>query len=207
MQGMSRAARALAALIALVAWAGLAAQLDSSFARTGSIGVIVWVMLRYFTILTNLLVAGLFTVLAFRRPGLSPSLQAGVTMAILLVGVVYGLLLRGLVELNGAAKFADLLLHHATPILAPLYWLAYAPKGALRRRDPLIWAVFPLAYFPYALARGALEGIYAYPFVDVGQIGWARTGVNALVIGVAFIAVGYVVVWLDGRLARRADTV
>ena len=76
----------------------------------------------------------------------------------------------------------------------------------MRRRDPLIWAVFPLAYFPYALARGALEGIYAYPFMDVGQIGWARIGGNALVIGVAFIAVGYVVVWLDGRLARRADT-
>jgi hypothetical protein len=201
----SRTARMLAALIALAAWIGLAVQFDATLARSGSVGAAVWILLRYFTVITNLLLAVVFTGIALGRPRFgAPLLLGGVTLAILLVGVVYGLLLRGLVELSGGAKLADLLLHHATPILAPLFWLGYAPKGALRRRDPLLWALFPLAYFAYALVRGAGGGAYAYPFMDVAQIGWMRTGVNAAVIALGFIMAGYIVLWLDGRLARRA---
>jgi hypothetical protein len=204
MSGFSRTARGLAAAIALVAWAGLAAQFGASLQQTGSAGGAVWVMLRYFTVITNLLLAVVFTGVAFGRKAFgAPSLLGTVTLSILLVGVVYGLLLRGLVELSGGAKVADLLLHHATPILAPIFWLGFAPKGALRRRDPLLWALFPLAYFPYALARGSIEGVYAYPFMDVAKIGWAQAAINAVVIALGFILAGYAMVWLDGQFSTR----
>jgi hypothetical protein len=204
--GFSSTGRALAGLIALVACVGLVVQFDASSALTGSAATAAWVMLRYFTVLTNLLLAVVLTGVAFGRTRLgAPTLVAGAMLAILLVGVIYGLLLRNLVELSGGAKLADLLLHHVTPILAPLLWLAYAPKGRLRRWDPLIWAIFPLAYFVYALVRGMSEGVYAYPFMDVARIGWGRTGANAVAIAAGFILTGYVLLWLDTRLARNVS--
>ncbi len=145
-KGFSGAARALAGLIAVTAGVGLAAQFWASTVLVGTAGGALWSMLRYFTVTTNLVLAGVFAAIAFggldRR---GASLIGGVTLAILLVGVIYGLLLRDLVELSGGARFADLLLHHATPILAPLFWLAYGPRGQLSRRDPLLWALYPLA--------------------------------------------------------------
>jgi hypothetical protein len=203
--GLSGTGRALAGVVALVAWAGLVVQFQASTALAGSAGAAVWVMFRYFTVITNLLLAVILTGAALGASRLSPPrLLGGATLAILLVGVVYGLLLQGLVQLSGAAKVADLLLHKATPVLAALLWLACAPKGGLRRSDPLIWTVLPLAYFVYALARGASEGVYAYPFMNVARIGWMHTGFNALVIALGFILAGYGMVWLDGRLARKA---
>lgn len=199
----SRAARGLAGAIALLAWIGLSVQFAASFGRVGSPVGAAWVMLRYFTVITNLLLALVLTGVALGRPGAgAPRVVGGVTLAILLVGVVYNLLLRDLLDLSGGAKVADILLHQVTPVLGVLFWLAYAPKGALRLADPVIWAAFPLVYFAYALARGATEGVYAYPFMDVSRIGWAATGVNAFAIAAGFLVAGYVVVWLDGRLAR-----
>jgi hypothetical protein len=39
--------------------------------------------------------------------------------------------------------------------------------------------------------------------MDIGRIGWNQAGLNALAIGLVYVAAGYVVVWLDGRLAFR----
>ena len=205
MGAFSAAARGLAGLVALVAWAGLVVQFDASMMLAGSAVGAVLAMLRYFTVLANLTLAIVLTGVALGRRGFSgASLLGGTSLAMLLVGIVYSLLLRDLIELSGGAKLADLLLHYATPILAPIFWLAYAPKGALRSRDPLLWAAFPTAYFAYALARGAIEGHYAYPFMDVASLGWPRTLLNGAVIALGFVVCGYVIVWLDGRLARRA---
>ena len=50
------------------------------------------------------------------------------------------------------------------------------------------------------LVRGAYEGVYAYPFLDVAKNGWPTTIVFALVIAAAFFAGGHAMVWLDQRL-------
>lgn len=197
-------ARAAAAVVALVAWVGLGVQFAAVLGRQGSVGAALWVMLGYFTVTTNLLVAALLTgVAAGWRGDAAPRLLAGATLAIVLVGVVYHLLLRGLLELSGGDLVADWLLHTVTPLLTPLYWLAFVPKGTLTRRNPPAWALYPLAYFAYALARGRATGRYAYPFLDVGALGWPRVGVNAVAIALGFMAAGYGLVWLDRRLGRR----
>lgn len=196
-------ARAAAALIALIAWVGLAVQFVAVLGRSASPAAALWTMLAYFTVMTNLIVAVLLTGVALGRPAFAaPRLAAGATLAILLVGVVYHLLLTGLRELSGGDVLADRLLHSVTPLVTPLYWLAFVPRGALTRRDPLGWALYPLAYFGYALARGAATGRYAYPFLDVRALGWPRTGVNAVAIALGFMVAGYAMVWLDRRLGR-----
>lgn len=194
-------ARIAAALIALGAWVGLAVQLQASVELMGSVGAALWAMLRFFTVTTNLIVAMLFTVVALGRR-VSAFALGGTTLAILLVGIVFALLLNGLIELSGGALLADLLLHRITPALAPLWWLAFAAKGGLRRRDPLLWAIYPLFYFAYALARAGLDGRYPYPFMDAGRIGWLQTGLNAVEVAAGFVLSGLLMVWLDRRLAR-----
>lgn len=197
-------ARLAAAVLALIAWLGLALQFETSLRQQGSIASTLWIMLLYFTILTNLAVALLFTGIAAGRPrDGAPRLVGWITLAILLVGIVYALLLRGTAELSGNAATADVLLHQVTPVLVPLYWLAFTPKGALTVRHPVLWAAYPLAYFAYALARAALDGRYPYPFINAARLGWAQVAVNAATIAAGFLAAGYVLVALDGGLARR----
>jgi hypothetical protein len=195
-------ARRAAAIVALVAWIGLAVQLRASIGLAGSAGAALWAMFRYFTVIANLIVAVVFTALAAGRAA-SAALLGGVTLTILLVGVVYAVLLHGLLELSGGAALADLLLHIVVPILVPLWWLAFAPKGGLARRDPLIWAILPLVYFGYGLARGANEGTYPYPFMNPAKLGWHLVLFNAFMLAVGFIAAGNFLIMLDRLLARR----
>ena len=201
---MGRRARGAAAGIALVAWLGLALQLAASLERTHGLGLSLWALSRYFTILTNLAVALVFSgIAAGERRVASPGLVGGVTLAILLVGIVYQLLLRGLYDLSGIARPADDIVHGVVPVLVPLFWLVFVPKGSLTRHHAWIWAVPPLLYFAYGLVRGGLDGVYPYPFMNVGLIGWGRTALNAGAIAAGFILASFGVLWLDGRLARR----
>ena len=193
-------ARAAAGVIALIGWFGLAVQLSAVTDQVGSAAGAVWVMLRFFTILTNLIAATVFTGIALGQPAFrSQSLLGLMTLSILFVGAVYLLLLRGLVELSGGAATANLILHYIVPGLAPLFWLLFAPKGALKWRDPVLWAIYPLVYFAYALARGASDGKYPYPFMDIPKVGWASALTTVAIILVAYLLVGTVLVWL-GRL-------
>ena len=197
------AARIVAALIAFLAWIGLAIQFVISYGVDGSIRATLATLLWFFTITTNLLVAIVFTRTALRPESVSPSLTAATNLFILLVGVVYGLLLHGLTELNGGSAAANVLLHMATPIAVPLFWLAFTPKGLLNKRDPLLWALYPLGYLFYALLRGQFTHRYPYPFLNVNELGWVRMLTNALLIAIAFLAASWLFVWLDSLLSRR----
>jgi hypothetical protein len=198
--------RIAAALVAFAAWAGLAIQFNATLNQVESLPATLFVLARYFTVLTNLLVAMTFTAVALGRP-VSSFWLGCVTLAIVLVGVVYMLLLRGLLDLSGGARTADALLHNVVPLLTPAYWLLFAPKGRLRWRDPLIWSGLPIIYLAYALIRGRLEGRYAYPFIDVGALGLGQTLINSLAIGACFVIAGLAMVAMDsamGRTSRKA---
>ena len=197
--------RIAAAIVALVAWIGIAVQFQATHANADSVAEALWILLRYFTILTNFIVALTMTAIAFGRR-LLPSFIGGIMVAILLVGITYVTLLRGLLELSGGALLADTLLHKVTPLLVPAWWLLFADKGKLRWRDPAIWALYPLAYFPYALARGAAEGKYAYPFMDVTGLGWPAVALNAIIMASAFLVGGAALVMLDLRLGGRSPS-
>lgn len=203
---LSPLARIAAAAIALVAWTGLALQLQASVANHGSPGAALWAMLRFFTVIANLLLALLLGAIALGSARAArPRLLGGMTLTILLVGAVYMLLLRGQAELNDGVALVGVLLHEVTPPATALFWLAFAPKGRLGRGDPLRWTTLPLAYLGYALARGAVEGVYPYPFIDVASIGWGRTLANSAGIAVGFVVAGYALVGVDRVLGRRRD--
>lgn len=196
----------LAAVIAGLIWTGLVVQAAALVGRTGSVAAALLTMSAYFTVTTNLLLAVVCTGITLGRPAFeAPRVIAGVALAMVLVGIVYHLLLRGLLSLSGGDRVADWILHSAAPPLAALFWVACVRKGALTWRDPLLWALYPLGYVVYALVRGGATGRYPYPFLDVARLGWAVVASYAFAIAVGFLGAGAGVVWLDGRLARRND--
>jgi hypothetical protein len=188
--------RAAAAFIALVCWAGIVLNFWVSYSHSQNIIVSLWGLVRFFTIISNLALAIAMTMIAAGKRQ-SPLLLGGLTLAILLVGVVYATLLKGLHTLSGPALIADYLLHDLSPILMAAYWLLFVPRGRLRWSAPWWWVVFPLVYFLYAIARGKLDHRYPYPFIDVGKLGWQQVTLNAAGIAFAFILVGFLFVWID----------
>ena len=163
-------ARRVAALIATSAWIGLIVQFHASIAILGSVLPTLTSLIWYFTILTNLLVAIVFTGIALGRASFSaPPLVASTTLYILLVGIIYGLLLHGLPELSGHSNIANMLLHMVTPAAVPLFWLLFTPKGHLQARHLLFWAIYPLGYLFYVIIRGEFTGRYRSEERRVGK--------------------------------------
>ena len=194
--------RLAAAVSALVAWAGLVVQFAATFGQTGSIADTIWILLRFFTVITNLLVAIMMTRVA-RGRRVSPFILAGLTLAIVFVGLVYAALLHRLVELRGLALTADVLRHYVVPVAMAVYWPVFAPKIGLRFRDPLLWCAYPLSYLFYVVVRGSVDGRYPYPFIDVATLGYGRIVLNSLMLLVAYLLAGLVLVALGRLLARR----
>jgi hypothetical protein len=202
--------RPFAGALALIAWIAVALQIFlvvrvvTSEGRPFIDGVVN--TLSYFTVLTNLLVA-LVTTATFMR-GVNagfltrPGTMTATAVYILVVGLIYALLLRSLWEPTGLQRVADEALHVATPVLYVLYWLVFVPKGSLRWSEPLYWLIYPIAYFVYFVARGALTGIYVYPFGDIGALGLSRVLVNAVLFLVGFLALGLIFVAIDRLLSR-----
>jgi len=199
-------ARLLALILCLSAAIGIALETQTVMQNGAAFGTAAWAVASYFTILTNGLIVLVFAVLAVRGAGgLHPRLIVGVTAAMILVGVVFALLLQGLRPLAGATAISDFLLHRLNPVLAAAFWLGFVPKGRLSWRDPLLWALWPLAYLGYALVRGGAEGRYSYPFIDVAALGAPTVAVNAVVMAAAFVVAGEAMVWIDRRLARAPE--
>jgi hypothetical protein len=187
---------AAAALIAIVCWAGLAIQFATTYGAQHDVTTTLWVLARFFTILTNLLVAVTMTWVAVGRK-VSAEVLGGVTLAILLVGLVYMTLLRGLLHLSGPALLADTLLHKVSPVSMALWWLFFAPRAKLRWSAPIWWGLYPLGYLIYALVRGHFDGRYPYPFINVVRLGWTQTALNVGGIALGFILAGIALVWID----------
>jgi hypothetical protein len=191
-------------MIATAGWAGVAIDLVRITAREGSVLAALWRMLFFFTNVANFACAAVYTAIALGSVRLRhPLLVAGLAMIMALVGIVFEALLRARLDPTGWRAVATALQHDVVPVLAVAAWFALAEKGQLRPHDPWRFAALPLAYLPYALVRGALEGRYPYPFLDVAQLGGARVALNALGIALGFLLVGYALVALDRVLGER----
>jgi hypothetical protein len=200
-------------LAALLGWAGLAIQLYLVLLarwqeQASLIGGLVN-LFCFFTVLTNTLVATVLSQAAFgresaaRRWFLSPAISGCVTASIVLVALAYSLLLRHLWQPQGWQWLADELLHDVMPVLCVVYWWCEVPKGHLRLRHLLAWALYPVLYFAFVLLRGHEIGVYPYPFVDVARLGYGQVLVNALAVLAGFWGIGLVLLGLD-RWRTRA---
>ncbi|MGJ8535682.1 MAG: Pr6Pr family membrane protein [Parasphingopyxis sp.] len=202
-------ARLVAALTAFIAWAGLAIQLGLLMAQFDAQGLgpaaALWRFFGFFTILTNSAVALVATAMALRPQGrlAGPRSRMVTASAILLVGLVYSLALRHIWNPEGLQLVADHMLHDATPLLFGFTWLLFPHEG-LGWRAGLWAAVPPLAYCLYAFARGAVDGWYAYYFLDPTQMTLGLLAGTMAMLLTGFIAAGMLFVAIDRMLARRS---
>lgn len=203
MKALPLVVRIGALIVGLIAFAGLSIRFSVSLEQNGSVAAALWAMLRFFTIIGNLLTCViLFSVALGVRSLARPRWQAGLMLLMALIGVVYVVLLRGVENLSGPAATSNLLLHYIAPPAVALYWLLCVPKGKLAYTDTVRWTLLPLAYLAYALTRAHFDGRYPYPFLDVTRHGVSQVAITVALISLGFVAAGAVVVWIDRRLGR-----
>ena len=199
----TRIARMFAFVISAIAWIGIAINLAVVSEGIGNPLRAMWALLGYFTILTNLIIGCTFAVIAMRGPNtVNSRLLGGITISIMLVGVVFALLLSRTTDLTGATTITNVLHHKLTPVLVPVFWLLFVRKGALQWRDPVLWSLYPIGYLAYALARGTLEGRFAYGFIDYVSNGVNSVAVTVLLITGAFLLASNLLVLLDKKLSN-----
>jgi hypothetical protein len=199
--------RRFAAALAVLGWTALALQAWISVNRHIALGngaaYGVMMYTGYFTILTNAFCAMVATSLALGPQASAnwrwwrrPEMITAAAVSILLVGVVYHFLLRAIHHPTGLEYACNIALHYLVPPLFVLLWWRAVPRGALLWRDAAVAFAFPAAYAVYVFARGAMAGVYPYPFFDVLKIGYGAALLNAAGLSVAFVLVGFAFVAL-----------
>lgn len=162
--------------------------------------VVIWRMLDYFTVLSNLAV-----VLIMARAAASGRIRARragfITVVMVVVSLGYHTLLADVWHPTGLAWWADQGLHTAVPALITLWWAATAPKAGLRWTYAFSWLIWPVIYLDYALVRGLSSGFYPYPFVDVASLGITQVVLNIGALAVVFAALSLLLMGV-ARLIR-----
>jgi hypothetical protein len=158
-------------------------------------------LVGYFTIQSNILVAGTAFTLLLRPDRDGPGwrvVRVAAVVGITITGIVHWFFLRPLLDLTGWSYLCDKLLHVVVPLLAVVGWLLFGPRPRVRARDWLLALIWPAVWLAYTLTRGAVTGFYPYPFLDVGELGAASVVVAALGITAMFVAVASLL-WLGDR--------
>jgi hypothetical protein len=212
MSSTLQAAERVRIAVAVAAWCGVLFELWLSLkmARdTGKPASAGWIAFAgYFTIITNLFVA---LVLSLPSTGVKirciawlgrPSVRGCAVTACLLVAIAYHFLLREHWSPQGAQRVSYVILHYVIPAGVLLHWLLERPCTPLPWTLPLRWCAYPFIYLGYAMVRGEIIGIYPYPFIDVGVIGYPQAILNAFVLIFAFLFLGYFVLWISRRGGR-----
>lgn len=163
----------------------------------------------YFTILTNTLVAIYYTAVLVGDTTknhwlLLPTTATAITVYITIVGLVYNLVLRFTWNPQGLQKLVDELLHTFNPLFFIIFWWLFIPKQNLKWQHALAWLIYPLIYFIYILLRGAMTGVYPYPFIDVTEHGYGKVLINSVVILLVFVFFSLLFIAI-GRLKSKKN--
>lgn len=214
-------------LMSVAIVAAVVTQLTVSMTRTaaagGDVATVFANFFSFFTILSNVIAAVVLTwaaIASLRDPaqarsslGLSAALACAITyMAI--TGIVYNALLRGITLPQGSepVPWSNEVLHLVAPLFLLLDLLIGPARRALRWRVVGVIIAFPLLWVTYTLIRGPLVTNpttgdpywYPYPFLNPNNPGgWGMVIAYVIGIAVAFVVVGFFVVWVTRRRERR----
>ena len=209
-----RAIRIWHAIIALIVGVAMIVQLvlvinggtDVNAVTTeGDPGVIARLvrLFSYFTIQSNLLVLGYALMMTFRPDAdrwRARVLRLDALLGIVVTGVVYDSVLAPLVHPTGLALWLTIAFHYFSPWFTLLGWLLLGPRPRMDDRTVYRAFVWPLLWIGYTFAHGAVSDWYPYPFLDVTEIGYARSLRNTVVILLAAVVLALAFAWLDRRL-------
>lgn len=194
MQFKNKSIRLYLAVLAALGWFALSTQFYLIIVnRTASIPETFVRYFSYFTILTNFIVAICSTVLALGKDAKlyrffsGQQTLAGITVYIVMVGIVYNVVLRKLWNPTGLQKIVDELLHTMIPLMFLFFWLVVVPKKNLTFGGINSWLLYPAAYVILVLIRGGISGFYPYPFFDYSLLGSRKLLINISFLIIVFI--------------------
>lgn len=197
--------RITAGLIGTIGVIALGSQLGFRLERGQPLGVAVWSMAGFFTILTNVLMAATMLTIAATGRRLSFGWMSMVTLSMIMVGLVYHVLLAQHMSFTGRRWWIDQALHTILPAFMLWYWLMESSRNGVRGGQPLFWLAWPAAYGVYALLRGAIGGRYPYPFLNVATLGMAQVAVNMAILVAFFALFAYLLNAIGRRMPLRSQ--
>lgn len=163
----------------------------------------------YFTILSNIFIAIVFTVeaivvLSGKQPSQWLECTRGATIVYMVTtGIVYALLLSQY-PLGLTMPWVNSVLHQIVPVAAAIDWILMPPRQAIPPRLWWSWLIFPLVYVTYTLLRGPTVDWYPYPFLNPDQPGgYGRVALYCLGITVAMGALVGLIGWSGNYLRGR----
>lgn len=205
----STSAKFCVAIAALIIWFSIALQFAVSLKQAGyNYQVTVEEFLSYFTVTTNIIVALCFTTLWLFRSSIvgnffaRPSTLTAITVYIVVVGLIYNTMLRGLIVLNGWPRAADELLHVLSPIIFLVFWIFLVEKAGLKYKSAAIWLIYPLIYVVFTVIRGYFINRYPYPFINVVKLGYPTAITNAAIIIFIFWMLSLFFIFIGKKTAR-----
>jgi len=204
--------RILSFFFAVIAWFAVLAQYYLMIKNyPASIAETTIRFFSFFTILTNLLVAAYFTLIAiktksfFLRAVYNPGTLTAITTYITVVGLVYQIILRPLWEPKGFQRIVDEMLHSLIPVLVILYWYLYENKSLVSYKSIPKWLIYPLIYLICILVRGQFFNFYPYPFINVTNIGLSKVILNSLLLTGLFVALSAIFIKIGRTIKSNVN--
>jgi hypothetical protein len=167
--------------------------------------------LSYFTNLSNayaaclLILGGCHSIAPELIPSPSDPLRAAGMSYLVIVGIVFGLLLRN-EELGALRPWVNAVLHIIMPCVVVLDWLIAPPRAKLSPRDIPQMLIPPAIYLACILVRGNRVGWYPYPFLNPSLPGgYSSVVVHIVAMAVTFVSVAFLAVVGGDRLRSIRD--
>ncbi len=196
--------RIVAGVIGGLGALALVTQVWLNLTRDGlGLGVTLWGLGGFFTILTNALMAATMLTIAATGRRLPFGWMTMLTMSMIVVGVVYHALLAHLYHFTGLNWWTDQAFHSLLPALMLWFWLMETTRNPPREGQPLLWLLWPAGYAVYAMTRGALTGWYPYPFLDLAALGPGQVALNMAGLVAGFAGLGYAMRAVGQRMPLR----
>ena len=158
----------------------------------------------YFTVLSNLLAAVIFTMLAInpkRTSALFKVLRLDAIVMMIVTGLIFNLLLNSGAH-EGWDFWSNGIAHIFGPILVFIVFVIAGPRGWITSSTIFAALILPILWLAYSLIRGSVTGAYPYDFLDVNANGMASVlGFVAQMVVFAII-LGYLLMLID-KIMRK----
>jgi len=162
--------------------------------------------LSYFTNLSNVIVAIVFTMLA-RNPDRRGAVWSAVRMdslvMISITGLIYAIVLAPDVQVEGLDIIVNSIKHYIVPVMTVLLWLLLGPRRQLTFISVFTALAIPIAWAGYTLIRGEFIAAHPYGFLNVVAYGLPAVLVNIAGVAALGVVLGLLFWGIDRVLGSR----
>lgn len=165
--------------------------------------------LSYFTNLSNIIVAIVFTMLA-RNPdrggGVWHAVRMDSLVMISITGLIYAIVLAPDAQVEGLDIIVNALKHYIVPVTTVALWLIVGPRRQVTFASVFTAIVIPITWAAFTLIRGHFIEKYPYDFLNVVAYGLPAVLTNIAGVASLGIVLGLVFWMIDRLLSGRGGT-